>query len=145
MIDWEHVLDIAENYKTHRIENTERFLSELRSILDFPVQIWTSPYGRGWQYEFELSSGGTSDSLLVEISNVCKVAFVYYARRCVNDVDHVHDQCSDNAFSEEYARYRKQVVSLFENLGYAIIPHSEIDVVRRGKPIYRWLISDPEE
>lgn len=85
------------------------------------------------------------DSLLVEISNVVSVAWVYYARRTSAADGTFEDNCSDEPFDPKDLNLRENVVASLTGMGYQIIPHVELNVIRRGKETRRWLIFDPEE
>ncbi|MHC4328674.1 MAG: hypothetical protein ACYSWW_11210 [Planctomycetota bacterium] len=146
MIDWITILDSAEDYQIHRLDSIERHLSELISIVDLPVQNWTDPFGRGYQYEFKVSEQEyVEDSLLVEISNVASVASVYYARRTSAVDGTFEDKCSDEPFDQKDLHLRENVVVYLTKMGYQIIPYAELNVIRRGKETYKWLINDTEE
>ena len=145
MMNWEDIIDAAEHYEIHPLDSTDKYLDELRELVPVPVQIWTYSWGRGWQYEFELVNANPSHSLLVEISNVVPVAFVYFAERWTHEDGEIVDQCGDCAFIAGQEGLRIAIVDRLKEIGFAIIPYEEHDVVRRGKETHYWLICDPEE
>jgi hypothetical protein len=145
LIDWDIVLSEAERYQSHRLETLTRYLPELRAVIDRPVQNWTDPYGRGYQYEFELSGPAPAVSLIVEVSAIAPLAAAYYARRTTRTDGSYYDECSDSSFTAEDAKLRERVRDTLESLGVTLVPYEELNVVRRGKPTFRWLFHDSEE
>ena len=145
MINWDIVLSEAERYQIHRLETLARYLPELKAVVDRPVQNWTDPYGRGYQYEFDLSGPSPVVSLIVEVSAVVDLAAVYYARRTTRSDGSYYDECRDSSFTGENVNLRERVRDKLESFGFNLVPYEELNVVRRGKPTFRWLFHDSEE
>lgn len=146
MIDWDAILDKAQQHEVRRLDPPERYLPELMAVVaDVPVQIWTDPFGRGYQYEFELAGPEPEISLLVELSAVVELAAVYFARRTRRGDGGYRDECGDSAFRAEDSGLRDRVLETVRGLGFTLVPYAELDAIRRGKPTYCWLFSDSEE
>ena len=145
MIDWNTVLDKAEQYQVHRLDSITRYLPELKTIVGKKVQNWTDPYGRGYQYEFELSGSNPSISLIVEISAVTDLATAYFVCRTFHGDGSYHDECTDILFTAGNLELRERVLDKLRSLGFRIVSYEDINVIRRGKPTYCWVFHDPED
>jgi hypothetical protein len=145
MTDWDTLLDMAARHVPERHATTTMYLEELQRIVGTPVQNWTDPFGRGYQYEFILNEEPEEVSLIVELSSIASVAAVYLCRRTVGPDGSKYDECGDALDNMDGGDAAKRVRSFLKKHSYDVLPYPEINVVRRGKSTYRWLFNDPED
>ena len=145
MIDWDAILDIAARHVPDRLDPPALYLKEFQSLITAPVQDWTDPFGRGFQYEFILKQEPAEVSLIIELSAVAPIAAVYLCRRTVRPDGSQSDECGDTLEGVSAGDRLKRVSTFLEDHHYDILPYRELNVIRNGKSTYRWLFNDPKE
>jgi hypothetical protein len=128
-----------------RLQSDSKYLDELRSLLGLHGQNWTSRFGRAFQYEFFLREGIPDQSLLVEISSVAPVAFVYFGYRDSGAGCQTIDKCSDLPRDQEHSAYREMVVEFLEKREFTVLPYELKSLLLGCKTAGELLIFDPED
>ena len=145
MTDWNTIIDAAARHVPSRLGTTTMYLDSLQDIIGTPVQNWTDPFGRGYQYEFVLSEAPQEVSFMVELSVIANVAAAYLVRRTHKPDGSPYDECGDTLAGVDAGDLRQKVCSFLEKQAYDVIPYEEINTIRRGKLTYQWVFNDPED
>jgi len=143
-----HLWQYAEVGRKHipvRLGSDTKFLTELIGLLGLHGQNWTSRFGRAFQYEFYIQEKDPEISLLVEISAIVGVAFVYYGYRVHHPDGSFEDHCSDTPGDSGHSDYRKRAVRFLVDRGYEVLPHEARSYRFGDKSLCELLIYDPED
>lgn len=133
------------SHSVQRLDPPAAYRDELHALLGYPLTNWTSPFDRGYQYEFHIEEGAFEVSLLVEISAIARVAAVYYGYRERKVDGSASDHCADVPDHAAHSQVRETVIAFLRNAGYDILPHASLSEKYHGKTLRELLIYDPED
>lgn len=135
----------GRSHRPVRLDSDSKFLTELIELVGLHGQNWTSRFGRSYQYEFYIKEKNPEIGLLVEISAIVPIAFVYYGHRVYETYGGFEDYCSDIPKDPVYGHYREKVVQFLVEKGYKILPHEARSRKYDDKTLCELLIYDPED